>query len=126
MTLTGKRISHYQILSKIGEGGIEVQGVAMSLAGIGLANIIFSSSSLRLVPPSPETQVALQLAGAVKAEWDRLGADIHVRFWDELLDRYLGAARRSLSKEDFEREWDQGREQAFDDAVKLALEIEVG
>ena len=48
---------------------------------------------------------------------------IHVRFWDELLDRYLGAARRSLSIEDFEREWNSGRELPFDDAVKLALEI---
>ena len=108
------------------EISFEVQGVAMSLAGIGLAKMVFSPSPLRPVSPSPETQVALQLASAVKAEWDRLGADIHVRFWDELLDRYLGAARRSLSIEDFEREWNKGRELAFDDAVKLALEIEVG
>jgi len=105
------------------EIGFEVQGVAMSLAGIGLTKPVFSRSPLRLVSLSPETQVALQLAAAVKAEWDRLGADIHVRFWDELLDRYLGAARRSLSIEDFEREWNSGRELPFDDAVKLALEI---
>ena len=108
------------------EISFEVQGVAMSLAGIGLANTVFSPSPLRLVSPSPETQVALHLAGAVRAEWDRLGADIHVRFWDELLDRYLGAARRTLSIEDFEREWNKGRELAFDDAVKLALQIGVG
>ncbi|HTG95333.1 MAG TPA: protein kinase [Pyrinomonadaceae bacterium] len=114
------------------ETSFEVQGVAMSLAGIGLANLGLSPTAVRPVPPFPpvspsaEFQVALRLAGAVKAEWDRLGADIHVRFWDELLDRYLGAARRSLSREDFEREWNNGRELAFDDAVKLALEIEVG
>lgn len=107
------------------EIGFEVQGVAMSLAGIGLTNTGFSLLSLRPVSLTPETQVALQLAGAVKAEWDRLGADIHVRFWDELLDRYIGAARRALSSEDFEREWNTGRELPFDDAVKLALEIEV-
>jgi tetratricopeptide (TPR) repeat protein len=78
------------------------------------------------VSPPLEAQVAIQLAGAVKAEWDRLGVDIHVRFWDALLDRYLGAARRALGTEDFEREWNKGRELLFDDAVKLALEIEAG
>jgi tetratricopeptide (TPR) repeat protein len=71
-----------------------------------------------------KVEVAIQLAGAVKAEWDRLGVDIHVRFWDALLDRYLGSARRALGTEDFEREWNKGRELLFDDAVKLALEIE--
>ena len=91
------------------EISFEVQGVAMSLAGLGLAR---------------QLQVAIQLAGAVKAEWDRLGVDIHVRFWDALLDRYLGGARRALGTEDFEREWNKGRELSFDDAVKLALEIE--
>ena len=105
------------------EIGFEVQGVAMSLAGIGLTKTVLSRSPLRPVSLFPETQVALQLAAAVKAEWDRLGADIHVRFWDELLDRYLGAVRRSLSIEDFEREWNSGHELPFDDAVKLALEI---
>jgi predicted ATPase len=95
------------------EISFEVQGVAMSLAGLDLHHPLAPSS----------TQVAIQLAGAVKAEWDRLGADIHVRFWDELLDRYLGAARQALSSEDFEREWQKGRAMPFDDSVKLALEI---
>ena len=93
----------------------------MSLAGIGLANAGSAPSLLRPASSSPQTVVALQLAGAVKAEWDRLGADIHVRFWDELLERYLGAARQSLPIEHYEREWNKGRELTFDDAVKLAL-----
>jgi hypothetical protein len=74
----------------------------------------------------PAAHVAIQLAAAVKAEWERLGVDIHVRFWDALLDRYLGAAKEALSTEAFEREWEKGRELSFDDAVKLALEIEAG
>jgi hypothetical protein len=38
---------------------------------------------------------ALALAGAVEAEFRKLGADIQVRFWNELLDRWLGPARRA-------------------------------
>jgi predicted ATPase/tRNA A-37 threonylcarbamoyl transferase component Bud32 len=90
------------------EISFEVQGVAMSLAGLG------------------EAQLSIQLVGAVKAEWERLGVDIHVRFWDALLDRYLGAAKQALSTETFKREWHKGRELSFDDTVQLALEIEAG
>jgi tetratricopeptide (TPR) repeat protein len=106
------------------EISFEVQGVAMSLAGLGLASITIPRVPVSSRPrvSGPAAHVAIQLAGAVKAEWDRLGVDIHVRFWDALLDRYLGAARRALGTEDFEREWNIGRELSFDDAVKLALE----
>ncbi|HZE68943.1 MAG TPA: protein kinase [Pyrinomonadaceae bacterium] len=90
------------------EISFEVQGVAMSLAGLGRANL------------------TLELAGAVKAEWDRLGADIHVRFWDDLLDRYIGSAKHALGTESSEKEWRKGRELSFDDAVKLALEVDAG
>jgi tetratricopeptide (TPR) repeat protein len=145
------------------EISFEVQGVAMSLAGLGLKGISEAPGDANsdtksetkqsgfpqaprtaLSPPTSErfqrnsspareaqvgqdireVEVAIQLAGAVKAEWDRLGVDIHVRFWDALLERYLGAARRALGMEDFDREWNKGRELLFDDAVKLALEIE--
>lgn len=94
------------------EISFEVQGVAMSLAGLDRTRAPSAAST------------AIQLAGAVRAEWDRLGADIHVRFWDELLDRYLGAVQRVLSDEEFEREWLKGRETAFEDAVQLALGIQ--
>ena len=101
----------------------------MSLAGLGLTRMGFPPSPTRPVSLYPsfaaEAQVAIQLAGAVKAEWERLGVDIHVRFWDALLDRYLGAAKQAVGTEAFEREWDTGRELSFDDAVKLALDIEV-
>ena len=106
------------------EISFEVQGVAMSLAGLGLADLAEENRSD--VSESPLLGVAIQLAGAVNAEWDRLGADIHVRFWDALLDRYLGAARRTLETEVAEMESNKGTTLLFDDAVKLALEVEVG
>ncbi len=102
------------------EISFEVQGVAMSLAG--LREALSETKRSRL----DEVKLAIQLGGAVKAEWDRLGVDIHVRFWDALLDRYLGAARQALGKETYEVEWNKGRDLSFDDAVKLALEIEAG
>jgi non-specific serine/threonine protein kinase len=102
------------------EISFEVQGVAMSLAGLGEA--LSETKRSRL----DEVKLAIQLGGAVKAEWDRLGVDIHVRFWDALLDRYLGAARQALGTETYEVEWNKGRDLSFDDAVKLALEIEAG
>ena len=88
------------------EISFEVQGVAMSLAGLGRANL------------------ALELAGAVKAEWDRLGADIHVRFWDALLDCYIGLAKHALGTESSAAAWTKGGELSFDDAVNLALEVD--
>jgi len=87
------------------EISFEVQGVAMSLAGLG------------------ETELAVQLAGAVRAEWDRIALDVHVRFWDELLDRYIGAAQKSLGIEFSEKAWNKGKSISFDDAVTLALEF---
>jgi len=86
------------------ETSFEVQGVAMSLAGLG------------------HPRQAVVLASAAKAEWDRIGANIHIRFWDELLERYIGSAKQSLHAEELSSKLDQGKSIAFDDAVKLALE----
>jgi tetratricopeptide (TPR) repeat protein len=88
------------------ETSFEVQGVAMSLAGLG------------------KKHQAVLLATAAKAEWDRVGVDIHIRFWDELLDRYIGAAKKSLSEEELTSALDQGRSLPFDEAVRLALEAQ--
>jgi hypothetical protein len=88
------------------EISFEVQGVAMSLAGLARADL------------------ALELAGAVKAEWDRLGVDIHVRFWDALLERYIGAARVMLGNEVSVAEWEKGIELPFEDAIKRALDVD--
>ena len=84
------------------ETSIEVQGVAMAAAGNG------------------DAERALRLAGAVEALWESLGTDLHVAFWDALLERYIGAAREQLGAE-AEAAWAEGRALAFDDAVELAL-----
>jgi non-specific serine/threonine protein kinase len=87
------------------EIGCEVQGVAMSLAGLG------------------EKELAVRFAAAVRAEWDRIGVDIRVKFWDALLDRYIGAARQAMTAEDYQEEWSKGRSMPFDEAVTLALGV---
>jgi predicted ATPase len=84
------------------EMSFEVQGVAMSLAGLG------------------DSENALALAAAAKAEWERIGVDLHIRFWDALLDRYLGAARRALGADASERAWQEGKLLPFDTAVARA------
>jgi tetratricopeptide (TPR) repeat protein len=81
----------------------EIQGVAMSLAGLG------------------QSERALRLAGAVKAEWERLGVDPHMRFWDELLDTYLGGARAILNQVQSEEADRSGRLLSFEDAIQDAF-----
>ena len=89
-------------LGDVVETSLEVQGVAMSLAG------------------EQQQREALVLAGAVETLWESLGLVIDVPFWTDLLDRYLGTARRDLGA-DGEAAWAVGRSTAFDDAVALAL-----
>jgi hypothetical protein len=89
-------------LGDVFEASIEVQGVAMAKAGRG------------------ESARALELAGSVEALWRSLGTDMHVAFWDRLLDRYLGRARTALGP-DAEAARTRGLELAFDEAVELAL-----
>jgi hypothetical protein len=66
---------------------------------------------------------ALELAAAVEALWRSLGTDLHVGFWDSLLERYLGNARTELGP-DAEPASTRGLGLAFDDAVALALREE--
>ena len=56
------------------EIGCEVQGVAVSAAGL------------------CEKELAVRHAAAVLGEWQRIGVDIQVRFWDLYSSRYIGAA----------------------------------
>ena len=85
------------------ETSFEVQGVAMSLAGRG------------------DSEPALRLAAAAKAEWERIGVDLHIRFWDDLLERYIAQARRALGAEAADRAWREGQRLAFDEAIAIAL-----
>ena len=86
------------------EIAFEIQGVAMSLAGLG------------------EPAHALTLAAAVEAEVARIGADIQVRFWNALLERFLGPARAALGPEAASRAWTAGRALPFDEAIARALD----
>jgi predicted ATPase/class 3 adenylate cyclase len=81
----------------------ELQGLAMSYAGEG------------------DSRRALRLAGAAEAGFESLGADFSgIRFWVELLDRYVGPVRAGLG-EAGEAEWEAGRALSLDEAVRLAL-----
>lgn len=57
------------------EIGCEVQGVAMSLAGL------------------CEKELAVRHAAAALVNAKRIGVDVQVRFWDALLERYIGGAK---------------------------------
>lgn len=105
LRLYGESLAHAQAISDRLEMSFEVQGVAMSLAGLG----------------DPER--ALAFAASAKAEWERIGVDLHMRFWDELLDRYLGAARQALGAEASERAWQEGKVLPFETAVARALNV---
>ena len=85
------------------EISFEIQGVAMSWAGL----------------EAPAR--ALELAAATSAEWERLGVTSKIRFWDALLDRYLGRARAALGPAEAARVWEHGRRLPFETAVTESL-----
>jgi predicted ATPase len=90
-------------LGDVIETSVEVQGIAMAKAGQG------------------DSARALELAASVEALWRSLGTDLHVAFWDRLLQRYLGDARTALGP-DAGTARTRGLELLFDDAVALALQ----
>ena len=90
-------------LGDVIETSVEVQGVAMAKAGQG------------------ESALGIELAAAVEALWRSLGTDLHVDFWDRLLERYLGNARTALGQA-AETARTRGLELPFDDAVERALQ----
>jgi len=47
--------------------------------------------------------------------------DLHMNFWDALMDKHMGAARRALGEQTAERSWREGALIPFDEAVALAL-----
>ena len=87
------------------ETAFEIQGVAMSLAGLG------------------RSREAELLEAAVGAEMNRIGADIHVRFWDALLEKHLGEARGELGTEAAREARSEGASIGFIDAVAVALRV---
>ena len=96
-------VTRWTELGDVIEASAEVQGVAMAKAGQG------------------DSARALELAASVEALWRSLGTDLHVAFWERLLERYLGHARTALGP-DAEAARTRGLSLPFDDAVALALQ----
>ena len=85
----------------------EVQGVAMAAAGLG------------------KPRRALLLAGGAAAEGELLGVDLSMfRFWTDLIERHLGAARRELGPEHAAAAWEAGRALVFERVLELAFDDE--
>jgi tetratricopeptide (TPR) repeat protein len=84
------------------ETAVEIQGVAMSAAG------------------QSQAERALRLAGAAAAEFDALGIDLSgIRFWSELLARYIGRVRAEFGADEA---WEAGRALSLEQAVAYALQ----
>jgi non-specific serine/threonine protein kinase len=86
------------------ETGFELQGIAMSRGGRG------------------EHERAVFLEAAVAAEMKRLDVEVHVRFWDALIERFIGASERAVSPDALARVRAEGRRTTFEDAIRTALE----
>ena len=106
LRLYRKSLSLAQALGDQIETSFEVQGVAMSLSGLG------------------KSRQSVQLAAAAKAEWERIGADLHIRFWTQLLDKFIGQAKQNLGAEQSQKVWDEGTKLPFEEAVARALRPE--
>jgi hypothetical protein len=86
------------------ETAIEIQGVAMALAGNG------------------QPDASLRLAGAAAAEFDVLAIDLSgIVFWTALLKRYLGEARTALGETAADAAWAEGRRFEFKAATAFAF-----
>jgi predicted ATPase len=105
LALYQESLRHAQAIGDRLEMSFEIQGVAMALAGL------------------DRPELAVRLASAAKAEWQRIGVDLHLRFWDALLDRYIGAAERSLGEPASDRIRDEGAAIPFDEAMALAAHV---
>jgi hypothetical protein len=67
-----------------------------------------------------DARLGVRLAASVEALWESLGTSPSVRFWDELLERYLAPARVALGDE-ADAVYAEGIALPFADAVDLAL-----
>jgi non-specific serine/threonine protein kinase len=96
-----------QLADRLGdrsETAVEIQGVAMADTGLG------------------KLPLALTLFGAAAAELEELKVDLSaIRFWSDLINRYLTDARSGLSPEDAAAAWTSGRGIGLSKAVELAL-----
>ena len=85
----------------------ELQGVAMSYAGLGR----YSKS--------------LRLNGAILAKSDDLGAELPpLPFWVDALEKTIGRAKEKLSKEKASPLEEEGRKMGFEKAIEYALDFD--
>ncbi len=84
------------------EVSFEIEGIAMSLAGLG------------------DHEAAVRLSAATRAEWARNGVNMQIRFWDALIDRYMVPARAALGPERTAAATRAGADLAFESAIREA------
>lgn len=106
LTLYRRSLSLAHALGDQIETSFEVQGVAMSLAGLG------------------KSREAVELAAAAKTELQRVGAEFSVGFWTQLIDKFIGHAKEALGPEETEKAWKAGSDLPFAEAVSRALQAQ--
>ncbi len=104
--LYGKSLVLAQALGDRLEMSFDVQGVGMSLAGLG-----YNPDSLPLV-------------AAAKSEWQRIGVEVQGTFWNVLLDRYIG--NPSLDEGNVQPASAEGASLGFEEAVAAAVRLSSG
>ena len=98
--------------------------LARGLAAKGHAVHVFANRVDGMIPAGVVLHhvPVLPLGGAAKAELDSLGIDYTgIRFWNALLDRYLGRARSELGAAAAEAAWEEGRRTDLESAIEEAL-----
>jgi non-specific serine/threonine protein kinase len=89
------------------EAAGEMQGMAMGIAGQG------------------RYKKALRLNGAALKKWEDIGATIPtIKFWDILMERNLGRAKKELGEKAAAEFENEGRQMDFDKAVEYALDFD--
>jgi non-specific serine/threonine protein kinase len=103
----GKALLAALDLGDIWEAAVEMQGMAMCIAG--------QSRALK----------AFRLNGAALAKFDEFVISIpYIRFWHESLAKYLGQARKKLGEKAAAKAEAEGKKMGFENAVKYALDFD--
>lgn len=89
------------------EAAAEMQGMAMGIAGQG------------------KYEKALRLNGAALRKWEEMGADTTgIKFWDTLMERNIGRAKKELGEKAAAEFENEGRQMGFERAVDYALDFD--
>ena len=88
------------------EIAFEIEGVAMSLAGMG------------------RDSKALRLAAAVTAAKDFQGLNLTIAFWSELKKRYLDSAEMRIGSDQAAKLKQEGAKMSLESALNMALDMD--